>query len=300
MREGTSPLAGHDRCLASRYTGRLGGTLREYYIFSLMVGLRGLVGPVVRDALARIVNPLSYPRLIEYRLVRERLQLDGQEDLKVLDLGSPKLFFLLLAHRTSLTLHATDLRPYFVKYSRCFLERLGHGGELGHRLFLETQDATALSYPDHSFDRIYSISVLEHIPGSGDNAAIREIKRVLKPSGLVALTLPYSAAGYRETFRNHSVFERQPVDGAPVFYQRHYDEATLYDRIIGPSGLKLVAIDYFGEPGIKFERRWSRLPVALRVPLAWTQPFAAQLLLKPLPPTQTADALGVCVTLQAG
>jgi SAM-dependent methyltransferase len=291
--------AGQDPGLVGRYSWRLGGTLREYYFFSLMVGLRGFVGPVLRDALARIVNPLSYPRLIEYRLVRERLQLEGQGDLKVLDLGSPKLFFLLLAHRTSLTLHATDVRPYFFKYSRLFLERLGHARELERRLFLETQDATALSYADRSFDRVYSISVIEHIPGSGDSAAVREIRRVLKPGGLVALTVPYSAAGYRETFRNQSVFEREQVDGAPIFYQRHYDEAALFDRIVVPSGLKLVAIDYFGEPGIKYERRWGRLPSVLRVPLAWTQPFAAQLFLKPLPPSRSADALGVCVTLQA-
>ncbi len=297
---GPAPVAaGHDLGLAGRYSWRLGGTLREYYVFSLMVGLRGLVGPVLRDSVARIANPLSYPRLIEYRLVRERLQLDRQNNLRVLDLGSPKLFFLLLAHRTSLTLHATDLRPYFFKSSRLFLERLGHATELERRLFLETQDATALSYSDRSFDRVYSISVVEHIPGSGDSVALREVRRVLKPGGLVALTVPYSADGYKETFRNHSVFEREHLDGTPTFYQRHYDKATLFERIIDPSGLRLIAIDYFGEPGIKYERHWGRLPGVLKVPLAWTQPFAAQLFLKPLPPSRSADALGVCVTLQA-
>ena len=49
-------------------------------------------------------------------------------------------------------------------------------------------DATALPFPDGSFDRIIAAEVLEHIPD--DEAAIGELARVLRPGGTMAVTVP--------------------------------------------------------------------------------------------------------------
>jgi SAM-dependent methyltransferase len=49
-------------------------------------------------------------------------------------------------------------------------------------------DATALPFPDGSFDLVIASEVLEHIPA--DQAALREITRVLAPGGTVAVTVP--------------------------------------------------------------------------------------------------------------
>jgi SAM-dependent methyltransferase len=49
-------------------------------------------------------------------------------------------------------------------------------------------DATALPFPDGSFDRIIAAEVLEHIPD--DEAAIAELARVLRPGGTMAVTVP--------------------------------------------------------------------------------------------------------------
>ncbi|GLV52350.1 methyltransferase [Thermobispora bispora] len=49
-------------------------------------------------------------------------------------------------------------------------------------------DALAMPFPDASFDRVIAAEVLEHIPD--DVTAMREIVRVLKPGGLVAVTVP--------------------------------------------------------------------------------------------------------------
>jgi SAM-dependent methyltransferase len=49
-------------------------------------------------------------------------------------------------------------------------------------------DATRLPFPDGSFDRIIAAEVLEHIPDDG--AAIRELARVLRPGGTMAVTVP--------------------------------------------------------------------------------------------------------------
>ncbi len=49
-------------------------------------------------------------------------------------------------------------------------------------------DATRLPFPDGSFDRIIAAEVLEH--NADDEAAIRELARVLRPGGTMAVTVP--------------------------------------------------------------------------------------------------------------
>jgi SAM-dependent methyltransferase len=49
-------------------------------------------------------------------------------------------------------------------------------------------DAHHLPFPDSSFDRIIASEVLEHLPD--DAAAVRELARVLRPGGTIAVTIP--------------------------------------------------------------------------------------------------------------
>lgn len=63
------------------------------------------------------------------------------------------------------------------------------GQHIGHAV---VADATALPYPDASFDRIIAAEVLEHIVD--DERAIAELARVLRPGGTIAVTVPARAA----------------------------------------------------------------------------------------------------------
>jgi len=49
-------------------------------------------------------------------------------------------------------------------------------------------DGTQLPFPDDTFDHIICSEVMEHIPD--DAAAARELARVLKPGGMLAVTVP--------------------------------------------------------------------------------------------------------------
>ncbi len=49
-------------------------------------------------------------------------------------------------------------------------------------------DALALPFPDGTFDRVICSEVLEHIPN--DVGAMRELARVLRPGGTMAITVP--------------------------------------------------------------------------------------------------------------
>jgi SAM-dependent methyltransferase len=49
-------------------------------------------------------------------------------------------------------------------------------------------DATRLPFPDATFDRVIASEVLEHVPN--DQGALDELMRVLKPGGIIAVTVP--------------------------------------------------------------------------------------------------------------
>ena len=61
--------------------------------------------------------------------------------------------------------------------------RLDRAGRVAHRVVLERGDAQALPYDDASFDTVVAFLTLCSIPDPG--AAAREIRRVLKPGGLL-------------------------------------------------------------------------------------------------------------------
>jgi SAM-dependent methyltransferase len=63
-------------------------------------------------------------------------------------------------------------------------------------------DVTAIDFPDASFDRVVMNHVLEHVPD--DRAAIREIRRILRPNGLALMQHPIDE-GRAETYEDASI-----------------------------------------------------------------------------------------------
>ncbi len=116
-----------------------------------------------------------------------------------------------------------------------------------------------LTYPDNSFDAAYSVSVLEHIPDNGDLTALSELVGVVKPGGIIVITVPYDRS-YRETFVQHSIYERKQVGVEPVFFERHYDDSTLADRLLKRVPAELVDVEFWGE-GAARSVEHAQLPI---------------------------------------
>jgi len=55
-------------------------------------------------------------------------------------------------------------------------------------------DITALPYKNNMFDKVFSISVIEHLPESDIQAALKEFHRTLKKNGTLILTADYPTA----------------------------------------------------------------------------------------------------------
>lgn len=237
----------------------------EVYVFALQCGWKLILRRAFGLGLRFWIAPVGYWRLLVDGIVLMNARQCSAA--RVLDLSSPKLMSLMLAARTGADVTATDLDDprIFDRWKRT-ADLIG----ISARYRVEFQDAQRLPYPDQSFDFVYSISVIEHIPGSGDGAAIREIERVLRPGGVAVVEVPLRAT-YAERFRNTDS-KGAPTD-APVFYERHYDVPALRARLTlegFPSRIMLLGERVPFDPLISGNMlpKWPRILVCPFEPLA--------------------------------
>lgn len=119
-------------------------------------------------------------RLVESRRehapwIADALGYDTAAGLDVLDVGCGQGIDLIGFARRGACVTGIDLTPRHVELARAHLETLGLCGEVVEG------DAEQMSFPDASFDRVTSNGVLHHTPDMP--AALREIRRVLRPDG---------------------------------------------------------------------------------------------------------------------
>lgn len=268
--------------------------LRNVYAFAYGLALKSFGAGHNKDALRMLIEPCNYWRNAEVPAVLSELGVQPGE--RVLDVGSPKLPSLYLCYRSRAQVFATDLFPYFLDEYAHYVQRLGTPPDrAAYRM--EAQDARALPYPDRSFDKVFAISVVEHIEDLGDSLAMREMARVLKPGGLLSLTVPFDHV-YRETVIEHEIYFKKPVDGKPVFYQRHYDPEALQVRLIQPSGLSLVKQEYFEERWLRYEHYYSLLNRFVRIPFSLLGPVFSWLFLNRVPHPAPRRAKAALLTLR--
>ena len=231
----------------------------KIYWFALNCGLKCFRCGDLKNGLRFLIYPVGYWRLVPNALLdREFARIQPRD---VLDVGSPKLMSLRFAALGAKVI-ATDIGDPAL-YHR-WLES-AQALKLGD-YHVDYQDATALPYPDASFDLVYSISVVEHIPD--DRAAITEMLRVTRPGGCVIVEVPYRlhpAIIMRETDS-----KGKPV-AAPVFYERRYDDALLRERLTARAApaIRILGESLYFDPVISGE---LRAPRPLRA-LLW--PFEA-------------------------
>lgn len=257
------------RSRPQRVSGWTGLALQAY---GASIGLRLLRRRRLTRGLRYLIVPVNYWRSLEYRLALvEGAFGSGQ---RVLDIGSPKLLSLWIADRLGASVVATDIDAYFTEEYQVLRRAKGLAPE---QLRLEVVDGRKLSFDDGSFDRVYSLSVLEHIPEHGDTACVREIARVLASGGRFVLTVPFWPTSRIDWRDRDFYWSGASVNGVggKVFFQRRYSEADLYERLIQPSGLRLARLSYVGDRvDVGAEREVCELLPPLTGPL---QPVLARL-----------------------
>lgn len=149
---------------------------------------RSAAYPWPRDPLHTWSRVWEYPYAFHH--LRARFAGAGTANAHVVDLGSGVTFFPFALARLGFHVTCVDVDSVCERDLGRATAVVGHApGRIDFRL----TDGSALPFEDSSIDGLYCVSVLEHIPRC--DQVIAEIHRVLKPDGLLVLTIDLDLRG---------------------------------------------------------------------------------------------------------
>lgn len=231
--------------------------------------------------------PMDSVRHFEFDFVYKAL---SQRPLGIyLDLSSPRLLVALLIRRfpeSRSVIANPDARDLAI--TQTLLSQI----DCASRCIFVNEVADRMDVPASHFDTITSISVIEHISGSGDLDAVRKLWYALKPHGRLYLTVPCSSEAFEEFIdRNEYGLQTANEDGF-FFGQRFYDSALLEERIFAVTG-KPLRTQVYGEkhPGCFFRNRAVKISKP-SYPF-WREPFTTGQAYRYYPSVDKLPGLGV-------
>lgn len=137
-------------------------------------------------------------------------------DMKVLDCGGASTIFSFYLASKGCHVYTIDIdwrKQGIVENADFVSQTMGLGM---HNL---KGNMTQMPYENNFFDRVFSVCVLEHLSYKEQDKAIKEMSRVLKPGGIMALTFDYGP------FAHGGKYE---------------DIRRLNERVVIPSGLNIL------------------------------------------------------------
>jgi ubiquinone/menaquinone biosynthesis C-methylase UbiE len=141
-----------------------------------------------------------------HRLISEGTTLEPGTRLLEVGCGVGAVLAVLGQEFPSVRLHGVDIEPRQLDYARRHLERAGVDATLVEA------DATALPFADESFDHIWMMWFLEHIPDPP--TVLREARRLLVPDGTItAIEVDYSTCRAEPTTPAFEALIRALVHG---------------------------------------------------------------------------------------
>lgn len=170
-----------------------------------------------------LVRVFFWKRLyLAIQLAQRKLNLD--DNLKVIDLGCGQGIFLGLLEK-----EFKNIKTFGVDIEPCVLEA---------KKFLKAKikiaDIRNSGFPKHFFDIVFCLDVLEHFKNLEE--PIREIKRILKPNGLLVVSLPTENLFYklgRFVARGVTTTKKGP-------HGPHFHKAKTIEQFLLSNGFKVV------------------------------------------------------------
>ena len=218
---------------AFSYCRHTPGLFFHRYIVQLALRLR-LKGRLNSDIYSQIMTlPMDSVRYFEFDFMWRsitRTKLSG----RYLDISSPRMFPLIVVEKNP-ELHAAIVNPDVndLEATRHLFDSCG----VAYRCTFDAHLIDDLELMPESFDLITSISVIEHIPGSGDQRAIEKMWELLKPGGKLLLSVPCAKKACEEYIDFDEYHLLEPDENNFVFGQRFYDDNLLRERVFSITGL---------------------------------------------------------------
>ena len=208
-------------------------------------------------SLKLLFNPVSIVRYFEYDFVLSSI--GTVDDKDILDVSSPYLIGFFLSSKYKCNYYYINPDNRDLENVRSLSKKISfEGNYLSNCL-----DAKKMDYPDNMFDKIVSVSVIEHVSNNGDSDVMREIWRVLKPGGLLILTFPVKKE-FEEEFISENIYnlEQEKSEGK-FFFQRYYDQEKIEERLLSSiDNFEIVDKKIFGEETDGFydeyKQRWLK------------------------------------------
>lgn len=163
------------------------------------------------SCLLMLITSLLTKQLVVQRMITS-LALHGNEH--VLDVGCGRGLLLLEAARQLPQGRATGLDLWSTRdqsgNAAAVTQRNAELAHVADRVQIDTGDMRHMPYDDDSFDVIISSLAIHNLPTQTDREeAVREIARVLKPGGRVALLDFKNTADYARTLQENGVIDVQ-------------------------------------------------------------------------------------------
>ncbi len=163
--------------------------------------------------------------------------LEPQDGDRILDGGCGRGFYLNFIRRAcDAHLVGVDITHAYLRVARHVLAE--------KRIALINASLHALPFPDDTFDKIILSEILEHL--ADDVAGLREVARVLRPGGLIAITTPNANYPFwwdpinktlETLFGTH--IHRGLLAGIWAGHERLYTEGQLREAALG-AGLEVL------------------------------------------------------------
>jgi SAM-dependent methyltransferase len=234
-------------------------------IFYGILCAKGKLG--LREALREMALPLDSVRYFECDFVYNIMGSYGKLAGNLLDISSPRNILIPVIAKHN-DLHIDAVNPD--KRDLATTKRLFSMTNFRDRCRFYPYLIDELPFEPGSYNIISSISVLEHIPE--DELSVRKLWSLLKPGGILLLSVPCSASAFVERINFNEYGLLSTDSDGYLFGQRFYDETSLRDRIFSVTGRPNRSAVY-GEirKGYFFENR-ARKNSGVPYPF-WHEPY---------------------------
>lgn len=148
---------------------------------------------------------------------------------KLLEIGFGNAQFLKLAHESGWEVYGVDLSPLFVEHARSQLQlpNIAHG------------TIEEMAFADEQFDVVAAFNFIEHVPDL--RATLKEIRRILRPGGTLALLCPNISGIYHKV--GPELFGgRDPLDisWVPPMHLSYFNKSN-FKKLLESAGFEVTS-----------------------------------------------------------